>query len=97
MGCGVACDDGTNYPMSCSSDMFRDATKCGTKQSIYNPGMFDQPVVFKNLLRTRAVLSTEDIVENYDGAGKENICLGQTSVGQTADSVFTIIAPRLRP
>ncbi|MDQ3743875.1 MAG: hypothetical protein M3444_05800 [Acidobacteriota bacterium] len=22
-GCGVACDDGTNYPMSCSADIFR--------------------------------------------------------------------------
>jgi len=98
-GCGVSCDDGNNYPMSCGADIFNDINRCAGQRLTYDPGQlgpvevfggrfaFNDPAVLKQLERGRVKL--------YAADGVESSCTGSTGTGSNTTSSFMVVIPKL--
>jgi hypothetical protein len=98
-GCGVSCDDGNNYPMNCSADIFSDMKpSCGGMNVAYDPDVYGPVKVFKNDTRAYEsfVLAHREhgIVETFDSLGTKSSCA--TSPAADAGTVFTLLIPRLK-
>ncbi len=91
-GCGVACEDGTNYPMNCGADIFKGINNCSGQKITFDPTRFGPPQIYKgalNILQTPVF--TERVighVEPFDRVGRSVKC-------RPAEAEFTLIVPLL--
>lgn len=93
-GCGVACDDGTNYPMDCGADLFADITRCGGQRLSYDPRDFGPPQVFEGTPDVATTQPKGTLVKKFDITGAE---VTKRAGGDKARrEKFTLVIPKLR-
>ncbi|HET8796496.1 MAG TPA: hypothetical protein VFO89_02340, partial [Thermoanaerobaculia bacterium] len=85
-GCGVACNDGTNYPMNCAADIFTGpmGNVCGGQHHRYNRNEFGTPQLYRGVFD---VSELDAEFHTYDPAGAD-------SCANSATARFTQYVPR---